>query len=31
MNQALYPIDRLEWCVYALFMDDKEKRENIAP
>ena len=24
MNQALYPIDRLEWCVYALFMDDKE-------
>ena len=28
MNQALYPIDRLEWCVYALFMDDKEKKRE---
>ena len=28
MNQALYPIDRLEWCIYALFTDDKgTKRE----
>ena len=31
MNQALYPIDRLEWCVFALFTDDKEKKENTAP
>ena len=28
MSQALYPIDRLEWCVYALFMDDKEKKRE---
>ena len=28
MNQALYPIDRLEWCVFALFMDDKEKKRE---
>ena len=28
MNQALYPIDRLEWCVYALFTDDKKKRRE---
>ena len=28
MNQALYPIDRLEWCVYALFMGDKEKKRE---
>ena len=28
MNQALYPIDRLEWCVYALFMDDKEEKRE---
>ena len=28
MNQALYPIDRLEWCVYALFTDDKEKKRE---
>ena len=28
MNQALYPIDRLQWCVYALFMDDKEKKRE---
>ena len=28
MNQALYPIDRLEWCVYALFTYDKEKKRE---
>ena len=28
MNQALYPIDRLEWCVYALFTDDREKKRE---
>ena len=28
MNQALYPIDRLEWCVYALFTDDKGKKRE---
>ena len=28
MSQALYPIDRLEWCVYALFTDDKEKKRE---
>ena len=28
MNQALYPIDRLEWCVYALYTDDKEKKRE---
>ena len=28
MNQALYPIDKLEWCVYALFINsEKKKRE----
>ena len=28
MSQALYPIDRLEWCVYALFTDNKEKKRE---
>ena len=28
MNQALYPIDRLEWCIYALFTDDKGKKRE---
>ena len=28
MNQALYPIDKLEWCIYALFTHDEViKRE----
>ena len=31
MNQALYPIDKLEWCIYALFTNNKIERENIAP
>ena len=28
MNQALYPIEKLEWCVYALFTDNKEKKRE---
>ena len=28
MNQALYPIDKLEWCIYTLFTDDKEKKRE---
>ena len=29
MNQALYPIDKLEWCIYALFTNnEKKKREH---
>ena len=28
MNQALYPIDRVEWCVYALFTQNEEKIKN---
>ena len=25
MNQALYPVDKIEWCVYALYKQDTEK------
>ena len=25
MNQALYPIDKIEWCVYALYKQDTER------
>ena len=25
MNQALYPIEKLEWCTYALFVQDQNK------
>ena len=25
MNQALYPIERIEWCIYALFTNDADK------
>ena len=25
MNQALYPVDRIEWCVYALYKQDTER------
>ena len=25
INQALYPVDKIEWCLYALFINDKEK------
>ena len=28
MNQAFYPIEKLEWCVYALFTDNKEKKRE---
>ena len=28
MNQALYPVERIEWCIYALFThNDKKKKE----
>ena len=25
MNQALYPVERIEWCIYALFIKDEHK------
>ena len=25
MNQALYPVEKIEWCVYALYKQDTEK------
>ena len=25
MNQALHPIERIEWCIYALFIKDTGK------
>ena len=28
MNQALYPIDKLEWCIYALFTNNGEKKRE---
>ena len=28
MNQALYPIDKLEWCTYALFTNKEEKKRE---
>ena len=28
MNQALYPIDKLEWCVYALFTNNEKKKRE---
>ena len=28
MNQALYPIDKLEWCSYALFTNNEEKKRE---
>ena len=28
MNQALYPIDKLEWCIYALFTHNEEKKRE---
>ena len=24
-NQALYPVDHINWCIYALFINDKDK------
>ena len=28
MNQALYPIDKLDWCIYALFTNNKKKKRE---
>ena len=28
MNQALYPIDKLEWCIYALFTNNQKKKRE---
>ena len=28
MNQALYPIERIEWCIYALFTHNEEKKKE---
>ena len=25
MNQALYPVDKIEWCVYALYKQNTER------
>ena len=30
-NQALYPIERIEWCIYALFTHNEEKKKNTVP
>ena len=29
MNQALYPVDKIEWCVYALYKQDTERYRNL--
>ena len=29
MNQALYPMDRVQWCILALFQDDQENISKI--
>ena len=28
MNQPLYPIDKLEWCIYALFTNNEKKKRE---
>ena len=28
MNQALYPIEKIEWCIYALFTHNEEKKRE---
>ena len=28
MNQALYPIEKIEWCTYALFTHDEQKKRD---
>ena len=28
MNQALYPIEKIEWCIYALFTHNEEKKRK---
>ena len=27
-NQALYPVERMSWCIYTLFINDKEQIEK---
>ena len=27
-NQALYPVERMNWCIYALFINDKDQIER---
>ena len=27
-NQALYPVEHMNWCVYALFINDKDQIER---
>ena len=27
-NQALYPVDHMEWCIYALFINDKSQTKK---
>ena len=27
-NQALYPVEHMTWCIYALFINDKEQIEK---
>ena len=27
-NQALYPVEQMDWCVYALFINDEEHIEK---
>ena len=27
-NQALYPVEHMNWCIYALFINDKEQMER---
>ena len=28
LNQALYPVEHTSWCIYALFINDKEQIEK---
>ena len=30
MNQALHPVETVEWCVYALFIQDEERIKRTA-
>ena len=31
MNQALYPVEKIEWCTYALFTHDERRKGITAP
>ena len=31
MNQALYPVKKIEWCAYALFTQHEDKKEHTVP